>query len=89
MASAGEQSSLSFAPKAQETYKEELYERREVVLCGILNNAHHIVHDLWVGPIASYLSQLYIHTEAHLVMRRCSLNIRRRISSCGVASACA
>ena len=28
--------------------------------CGILNNEHHIMHDFWVGPIASYLSQLFL-----------------------------
>ena len=41
---------------------------RSAIPRGILNNEHHIMHDLWVGPIATY-----IHTEAHLVMRRCSL----------------
>ena len=64
MASAGEQSSLSFAPKAKKptrkSYMREEKSARSANPRGILNNEHHIMHDLWVGPIASYLSQLFI-----------------------------
>ena len=72
MASAGKQSSLSFAPKAKKptrkTYmREEIQKSARSVISvnprGILNNAHHIMHDLWVGPIAIYLSQLFLATH--------------------------
>ena len=67
MASAGEQSSLSVAPKAKKptrkSYMREEKAARSAISAnphGILNNAHHIMHDVWVGPIASYLSQLFL-----------------------------
>ena len=67
MASAGKQSSLSFVPKAKKRTRKS-YMREEKSACSaisanprdILNNAQNIMHDLWVGPIASNLSQLFL-----------------------------